>query len=161
MATATCTLWAMSDSEWSDSDDAAVAFEALGDRHPVRRASLFFAAVRDGGYGPEILEPFVTPEVRADWGDFSEIRGVFLGLDRPGIGSIANEAVGAPDVVYVKVLEQVDRGYWVTEEAPVRVPGVFTMIWRPDHDAWLIHRFGEYALPEDLPRTSPGAAPKV
>lgn len=151
----------MKDEEWTESDDAAVVFEGLGEDHPVRRASLFIAALLDGRAGPDLLEQFVTPEVRDDWGDFSAAREGFQALDRYGIGSIANEAYGAPDVVYVKVLEHVDKGYMIPDGTVFEIAGVFTMVWRPEFGAWLIHRFGDYALPENLPRSSPGVAPPV
>lgn len=151
----------MSDDEWSETDEAMVMFESLSDDHPVRRAQMFFIALLDDSYGAEYLEQFVTPEVRKDWGDFSAARSSLRALDRPGIGSIANEAHGAPDVVYVKLLEHVDSGYIIPESSLIEVAGIFTMVWRPEHGAWLIHRFGDYSLPENLPRTSPGDAPPV
>ncbi|MDA4893289.1 hypothetical protein [Microbacterium resistens] len=147
--------------EWTQRDEAEFYFTALEASHPVKRASVFFMMVLRGDFDADVVGSFVTPESRPAWGDFSAARGSFESIGSPGIGSHARPAEGAPDVVYVKVLDSVHEAHLVTTPTPVVVPGVFTMIWRPEVGAWLIHSFGDYLLPEVVPRTSPGSAPSV
>lgn len=146
---------------WTERDEADFYYSALDASHPVKQASVFFMAVLSGEYGGEVLVAFVTPESRDAWGDFSAAREAFREIESPGIGSQARPAEGSPDVVYVKVLDSVAEPHLVHSPTPVVVPGVFTLVWRPELDRWLIHGFGEYLLPEAVPRTSPGEAPNV
>lgn len=153
----------MTEEQWTDDDDAQFAMAALPPDHPVNIARVFFLGVRDENLAPEILEIIVTPESRRSWGDFSSTRDTIRSLAGAGIGSLAHRAHGADDVVYVNVLTGVSSGFTLTQPTPVEGM-VFTLVWRPEagHSGmWQIHQFGEYALPENLPRTSPGVAPEV
>lgn len=150
------------DETWSDDDDSAFAFHAMPETHPVKVAMLIFWVMREGTYSPEKVREFVTPESVEAWGDFREFARMCMAVDRPAFGSIANRARGASDVVYVKVLSGVDKGYTLHEEGPMMAAMVFTLVWRPEHDRWLIHGAGyDHVLPEDVPRTSPNEAPPL
>lgn len=136
-------------------------FSALGADHPVKIATAVFMAIKDGSFSAPAVSQFFTPESLADWGDFSTAQARFASIDSPGIGTTANPAVGAPDVVYVKILPGAEEAWETDKTTPVVADGVFTFVWRPELGGWKIHRYGEYALPEHLPRTSPGSAPSL
>ncbi|RUQ07003.1 hypothetical protein D8M34_05905 [Microbacterium sp. HSID17254] len=150
----------MTDDTWTDDDDARYQMAALPPNHPVNLARVFFHGVRDESLDRSILDRMVTPESKDAWGDFSATRETMRSIEGPAIGSLANTALGADDVVYVKILSGVGEGYTTNTMADVEAM-VFTFVWRPEADLWQIHQFGELVHPENLPRTSPGSAPAV
>ena len=99
--------------------------------------------------------------------DFSGAKSLYDQIQSPGFGSTINRRPGAPDVGYLKVLSNVIEGYEVTEETPVMIPAMVTLVWRPEAGPidnpgkWLVHQFGATAEPDELShvRTSPGDAP--
>jgi hypothetical protein len=96
----------------------------------------------------------VTPESLPSWGDFSGPAAWLATIGDWGVGSVANEAIGAPDVAYVKIVRGVDQSCQVVDEQIIAVPGVVTLVWRPERGMWLVHAIGEFVRPEDVPRTA-------
>ncbi len=100
------------------------------------------------------LKQLVTPESLDAWGDFSEAAAFLNELPEMAFGSKVNEAVGAPDVVYFKILRDVTTSYEVVDEQPINAAAVLTLIWRPERKQWLVHSIGDYSTLENLPRTA-------
>ncbi|MEN0022230.1 MAG: hypothetical protein AAGC61_03035 [Microbacterium sp.] len=150
----------MTDETWTDDDDAQFRMAALPPQHPVHVARVFFLGVRDGSLDPVVRDHLVTPESRPAWGDFSNARADFGAIANPAVGSLAHRSGSADDVVYVRIVPDVEEGY--TEQTGGFLAGpVFTLVWRPEANLWQIHQFGEPVEPRYLPRTSPGIAPAV
>lgn len=130
----------------------ALPEESLTD--PVSVGVMFCnALVDDHVHYRTALSNLVTPESLEAWGDFSEPAAFLKGLPDMGYGSMVNEAVGAPDVVYFKIIGDVPTSYQVIDAQPIEVAAVLTMVWRPEYNQWLIHSIGEYLQPEEVPRT--------
>lgn len=147
---------------WGEDDDSAFAFHAMPETHPVKLAMNVFRVMRGGTFVPERVREAVTPESVEAWGDFGVFARMCAAIDAPAFGSIANPAYGASDVVYVKVLSGVQKGYTIRQDGPVMAATVFTLVWRPELGGWRIHAAGsDYVLPEDVPRSAPNAAPPL
>lgn len=146
----------MSEFEWTDADTAYANWEAVPDGHPVRVVHAFMEAAQATPLPVEALTYLVTPEVLADWGDWTSTaeffrQGVGFGLNLRHIGD-------AQDVVYIKLIKALDEAMVLPSD---EVPSLayVTLVWRPERGGWKIHRIGEPAGAEDLPRTSPDDVP--
>lgn len=154
-------LSGLRDDSWTSADDALLHFHSLPDGHPVNAVRDFVAELWDESTTTEALSRFVTPESVAQWGGFGTARR-FVRED-PGIaiGGNALRAVGAHDVVYIKVVDDVGAPEF-RETARTDVRAWVTLVWRPELASWRIHAIGEQQIdPATLPRTSPGIAPAV
>ena len=116
----------------------------------------------------EILSQLITPESVDAFGDFSVARTMVAAEKDTGIGSLANRPEGASDVAYMKlILNMHDQLLPGTESLIVSGAEtlarafIASLVWRPERGMWLVHSFGDYARPEEMPRTSPGEAPTI
>lgn len=140
----------MDDMQWTDEDSARVVFEALAVEHPSRVAKAFNDLFHQDELLVPVLEMFVTPETRGDWGDFSEGRRFFL--DKAiAISTRTLRPKEANDVAYVKLVP--DNGAYLVEQPRQDMIGYITFVWRPELNGWRIHSIGQPAPPERLPRT--------
>jgi len=131
----------------------AVPEPSLAD--PVSVGMMFCEALDDPGHYRTALLRLTTPESHAAWGDFSAAAEGLRAMPNVGFGSMVNEAVGAPDVVYFKVLSDVVESYQVLDEQPVSLASIVTLVWRPERGQWLVHAMGgSYVKPDDVPRTA-------
>jgi hypothetical protein len=67
---------------------------------------------------------------------------------------MVTEAVGAPDVVYFKIMGGVTQPYQALDDQPVDVAAIITLVWRPERNQWLVHGMGQYIPPDQVPRTA-------
>lgn len=147
----------MGEFDWTETDSAYVNWEALPEGHPARVVRAFNDAAWSDPIPVSLLASMVTPEVRADWGDFSSAAEFF----RQGVGLGLNlrYVEGVRDVVYVKLIKDINVATVVRSEDVAPLAYV-TLVWRSELQGWRIHRIGEPAEPNVLPRTSPGEAPE-
>ena len=144
--------------QWTDEDSARVVFEMLSADHPSRVAKAFNDLFHQDDLLTSVLEMFVTPEARADWGDFSDGKRFFLDL-AIAISTRALRPKEANDVAYVKLVS--DTGAYLAEQPRQDVIAYVTFVWRPELREWRIHSIGQPAPPHLLPRTDLGdAAPR-
>jgi hypothetical protein len=122
--------------------------------NPVVVGQLFCQALEDHVEYRTALFNLTTPESHTAWGDFSDVAAQYAAIEEAGFGSQANFAVGAPDVAYFKILSGVDQSYQVLDDQILPFAAVLTLVWRPEQGMWLVHSFGDYLRPEDLPRTA-------
>lgn len=140
----------MSDEQWTDKDDAQVVFEALAADHPSKVVTAFNDLFHFDELPIQLLEMFVTPEKRADWGDFSGGSQFFL--DQViAISTRALRPKGTDDVAYIKLVP--DNGVYLAEDPRRDLIGYVTLVWRPELHGWRIHSIGHPAPPHQLPRT--------
>ena len=93
--------------------------------NPVSVGVMFCNALsKDHVHYRTALSNLVTPESLNAWGDFSGPAAFLNGLPDMGYGSKVNEAVGAPDVVYFKILQDVATAYEVLDEQPIDAAAV-------------------------------------
>lgn len=120
---------------------------------------MFCKALRNPVEYQTALTQLVTPESLNDWGDFAAAGELLESIPEVGFGTLTNQAYGAPDVRYFKILSGVGDAYMVVDEQPVMAAALLTMIWRPEHGRWMVHAMGDSLLPEHLPRSAPGQTP--
>lgn len=119
---------------------------------PVSVGILFCNALDDYQNYQTALRYLVTPESLQDWGDFSEVAKHLQSIEDRGTGSVANEAVGDPDVRYVKIMRGVSQNYQVLDAQPINLASIITVVWRKEYDRWMVHGMGpDYFLPEEVP----------
>jgi hypothetical protein len=144
--------WRRSGSTIDTEAAAALPAPALDD--PVSVGLLFCNALEDPGSNLEVLELLSTPESRNAWGDFTAAGNMLQAIEDRGYGSMVNEAVGATDVCYFKILGGVSESFQVVDAQPVSAAAVLTLVWRPERGQWLVHGLGDYLRPEEVPRTA-------
>lgn len=147
----------MTDFEWTDADTAYANWEALPEGHPARVVMAFNDAAWTDPVPGDLMASMVTPEVAADWGDFSGAaenfrQGLSIGLNLRHLDDVR-------DVSYVKLIADIDTAT-VLEASEVPPLAYVTLVWRPELGGWKIHRIGEPAVASELPRTSPDTAPE-
>jgi len=146
--------------EWTEEDDAELAYEALPAWHPSLLVDVFRAGL-ERNTPAEVLAAFVTPESLRSWGSFSRARDVFsIGLK---ISTTALYGVDAPDVSYVRLVET--SAHTITSVRDVPATMHATLVWRPEisivpNNSWRIHQIGEAIHPRQLPRTAEGIDPR-
>ncbi|GAB3535814.1 hypothetical protein GCM10027403_14540 [Arthrobacter tecti] len=119
---------------------------------PVAVGMMFVNALADHRHYEIALSRLVTPESLPYWGDFSEIAEHVASIENWGFGSIANEAVGDPNVRYCKLMSGVESSFQVTDAQIINAASIITMVWRPEYDQWMVHAMGsEYLRPEEVP----------
>jgi predicted nucleic acid-binding protein len=127
--------------------------------NPASVGLLFCQALADHRRYRPALGFLVTPESSPHWGDFSQAAAFLAEIEDHAYGSFTNPAHGAPDVQYFKILRHVSESYQLLDDQIVGAAAVLTLIWRPEHGRWMVHSIGEFALPEQLPRSAPGQLP--
>lgn len=145
----------MNDMQWTDEDSARVAFETLAADHPSRVAKAFNDLFHQDDLLTSVLEMFVTPEARADWGDFTDGKRFFFD-QAIAISTRALRPKEANDVAYVKLVP--DNGAYLVKQPRQDVIAYVTFVWRPELYGWRIHSIGQPAPPDMLPRTDTGGA---
>lgn len=145
--------------EWrrfTTDEEAAAALPRDGDlTNPVQVALLFCDALDDPSHYRNALLRLTTPESHGAWGNFAEAARFLSSIKDLAYGSRVNEAVGAPDVVYFKLIENGGPSYQIVDAQPIPVAGLITLVWRPEYDGWKVHAMGAGpALPDDVPRTA-------
>ncbi len=135
-------------------DEAAAALPEPALDNPVSVGLLFCNALEDPAKNRQALEGLTTPESREAWGDFTTAAAALKAIENRGCGSMVNEAAGAPDVCYFKILRGVTESYQVLDDQPVALAAVLTLVCRPERGQWLVHSIGDYLGPEQLPRTA-------
>lgn len=148
----------MEDMQWTDEDSARVIFEGLATGHPSRIAKAFNDLFYEEEIPVSVFELFVTPERRADWGDFSDAKRFFR-QQEIAISAHALRPKEAGDVAFVKLVP--DTGEYLREKPRKDVIAYITFVWRPELHGWQIHSIGQPPMPHLLPRTrSKTPAPK-
>lgn len=153
----------MTDEQWTEADDANLAMHALPNEHPVSLSVGFWNALDDVEQHVETLSYWVTPESRAQWGDFSPLASA-LADDSLSIVSAARQHPGAPDVAYVWLIREESgaKPRMTHGSEDVVIGAVFTWIWRPELEGWRLHAVGDQMpSPAALPRTSAGEGPAI
>ena len=143
--------------EWrrfTSHEEAEAALPEPSLRDPVSVGMMFLNALEDHVRYYNALLTLTTPESHPAWGDFSNAAEMLRSIDDYGVGSMANEAVGAPDVAYIKILRGVTEPYEVVDAQPVMAAAIMTLVWRPELDRWVVHGIGDSLLPEQVPRTA-------
>jgi hypothetical protein len=135
-------------------EEAEAALPGPSLRDPLSVGMMFLNALEDHVHHPNALLTLTTPESHPAWGDFSETAEMLRSIDDYGVGSVANRAVDAPDVAYVKVFRGVTQPHQVLDEQPVPAAAVMTLVWRPELDRWVVHAMGGSLPPEYVPRTA-------
>lgn len=148
----------------SEQDVAAIADRDFSDldaaqANPFAMAMTFIQGLQDRTEFLPALEAVTTPESRAAWGDFAEAAAALDSIEDWGIGSMPSRAEGASDVAYAVVLRSVGQGFQSLDEQVVDAAAIITLVWRPEFGRWLVHAFGHYVSPDELPRSSPNVAP--
>lgn len=148
----------VSDDQWTESDDALVAYETVPDDHPVRLSHVFAMALEDPATFRVALQTLVTPESLSAW-DFKSAGGV---LDGFGLLTHPRSPVNSPDVAYVYAVALGDTARLVTKPEAILVERVFCWVWRPELGSWRLHSITQQEPdPDTLPRSSPGTAPDI
>lgn len=133
-----------------------MALAAAGDltdpTNPMVTMMTFAAAVQhDDGPHLATLEKLCTPESWPHW-DFDEVR---RRIDGCGVSTrAAKPSTGEQDVRYGKFVLPIGDGddtLMVKGEGVINAY-VLTMQFRPEMGSWMAHAFGDYVMPEDLPR---------
>lgn len=79
-----------------------------------------------------------------------------------GIASYPIIPADAPDVAYIKIIAGVTETYQIKSDGFIPVALFLSMVWRPERGFWMTHAMGtNITPPADLPRTSPGLAPRA
>jgi hypothetical protein len=122
-------------------------------RNPVSIGLMFLSALTDPvDKSNDNLLWLTTPESHVMWGDFSDARALMDSIVNWGVGSLANPAVGDDSVRYMKVLPGVTANYQVKGDVLVETAAILTIVWRADHDRWMVHHLGrEFIAPEHVP----------
>ncbi|WP_194763972.1 hypothetical protein [Microbacterium sp. UFMG61] len=155
----------MSETQWTDRDDAELHAESLPITHPVRLVQAFIGALKSTDpEAADVLATLITPESEADWADYGAAREF---ANRPMRISLATRYdPEAPDVAYVKFAP--DEGAWISGKLDQdNVLAWATLVWRPEISkwgplaCWRIHRIGPWASASELPRSVPGFDPQL
>lgn len=142
----------------SELDQSLFTFETLAEDPPSRLVTVFHDLLHSEERPVELLSRLVTPEMRDDWGDFSDA-SQFIVDQSIAISAPALRHKGAEDVAYVKLVP--DDGVYLAEVPKDDVLAYVTLVWRPEKGGWLIHCIGQPVPPPALPRTeNDGAAPR-
>lgn len=151
---------------WTVQDEGLAAVAGYGPTEPFFVGFAFFTGLvrlveREDVEGTLAgMQTCVTPELWADPDRFFEIFVAFSTIERPGVATFPHSPDDAPDVAHLKILsdavETVSKG-----PGDTRLEGWFSLVWRPEFGAWLVHAMGAEPLPAaSMPRTSPGVAPR-
>jgi len=135
-------------------EEAAAALPEPSLTDPVSVGIMFVTALEDPIGRRRDLELLITPESANAWGDFTEAAAGLATIEDQGFGSIADEAVGALDVRYFKILRGVPDGYKVLDDQIIDAAAIVTLVWRPEFGQWMVHAMGDYVRPEHVPRTA-------
>jgi hypothetical protein len=130
-------------------DDAIADMGPEGPHNPAFIGALFLNGTTQGWPVADVLT-LVTPESAGSWGDFSGVRDL---LTDCGMTSRVQQAVGDPEVVYVRYVASPAYNMESLEEQLISVRAVATLVWRPEHDRWLVHQVGDYLPPDLVPHT--------
>lgn len=140
--------------EWTDADSREAHVATYGMNHPWTRARIFLITVAQPAENLDVLSAIVTPESAPRWGDFTAASALLESWPNWSIYQVAHVHPQALDVAYVRI----DRH---DPLKPAWQYGALSFVWRPEAGAWLLHAMGPELSPEELPRTSPGNAPRV
>src|SRR3954447_19503680 len=128
------------DREWLIVRAASGEPETFAD--PLTTSLAFLNALQHLGEGGEtLLERIVTPESRADWGDFQDTAADLERLGQWGVGSQPKRAVSAIDVAYTALLPEVPNTPRSTTDPRAPTVAVITSVWRPERGLWMVHAF--------------------
>lgn len=149
-------------SNWDVNDDAAAAIANYPPNHPYMVVMGLAAGLANLENDREVLGRIVTPESRPAWGDFTPAVAAFESWGDWGLGSRIQVAEGASDVAYARFFLGIPDTIRATGREELMLAAIVTLVWRPEHDIWMIHGIGPEPLhPDDVPRTSPNNAPRV
>lgn len=132
--------------EWLDVTDAA----------EVGRAFCNILYFWDDLVGKDGLRPVIdslTSLIHPWWWVAQEIVDsveTMAAIDRPGWGSDPREAVGAPWLRYMTVLDGVDESFSVADAEVVGAAAIVSLCWMKDQGRWGVVGFGDYVRPEQL-----------
>ena len=149
----------MVDDGWGEGlEEARGRFRALAADHPSKVVTAFNDLFHEEERAIALLELFVTPEAREDWGDFSIASQFFL--DQViAVSTRALRPIDAIDIAYVKVVP--DTGVYLSEVPRDDVLGYVNLVWRPELHGWRIHSIGQPVPSYMFPRTDEtGTAPR-
>lgn len=148
--------------EWTDADDALLAFHALPSDHPVKLTRDFFDAADDPQANRELLKGLVTPEsLRYFWREFETAARL---AELPfSINTSPRIYPSAPDVAYVLLMDHRPEPGRIEHGQKIAPLLMLTWIWRPELGGWKLHTASlpPGSAPELVPRTSPGTAPDI
>jgi hypothetical protein len=122
--------------------------DSIPDGDPMHVALTFVYGLSE--MNAVILEAFTNPESRASWGDYQTSHDLLESLGEWGIGSEPLYATERDiEIAYVKILPEVDENMVVTEETPVLVGAILSLVRRPDiNGGWFAQAIGEYWHPK-------------
>jgi hypothetical protein len=154
----------MEDEVWSYEDSRAADLSAYAPNHPWRVGMEFLARLKQLDSDPtaiEDLEYLSTPESR--WGDFKGAADMVAAWGDWGVGTRVAVHPDAPDVAYLAIRPKIRKAHQVEDAAATDLGqlGAISFVWRPEHGLWLVHGIGEPLEPDEMPRSSPGNAPRV
>lgn len=116
--------------------------------HPAKVAYIFFRALMERNL--DDLRFLVTPESVQRWGRFDEPYKLLRSMKQPSVTSRAEYPSGDGNVAYGGVFQS-PGGSFRTGGAGVLSGQVITVVWRKEHGRWMVHHFGDYVLPENVP----------
>ena len=119
--------------------------------HPAKVAYIFFRALLERNLDDLLF--LVTPESAQRWGRFDEAYKLLRSMKHPSVTSRAEYASGDRHVAYVGVF-QTPGGTVRSGGEGVLSGQVITLVWRKEHGRWMVHHFGDYELPENVPHRS-------
>ena len=117
---------------------------------PGEVGRMFCQALRHPSENATALRWLVTPESLDLWADFQHEANILDSLGDYGITADAKPAFGDdPDVAYSRLVKDVPEDFQAT--GAIIGSWVITLVWRADYGRWMVHHFGDYVLPENVP----------
>lgn len=118
---------------------------------PVAVGMMFCNALDDPKHYLNALRNLSTPESVPDWGDYTRAAEALKAVPNRGYGSMVNPSEGDKDVVYFKILPNVESSYQVLDDQPMMMGELLTIVWRKEYNQWMVHAMGDYMRPEHVP----------
>ena len=123
---------------------------------PGEVGRMFCQALRHPSENATALRWLVTPESLNLWGDFSEEARILASIDNYGIVE-TKPSIGDPTVAYSRILRLVDDAPAMVQASYGRAltSWIVTLVWRAEYGRWMVHHFGDFVLPENVPHGQP------
>lgn len=127
----------------AEADELDQMYAQLGDEdiNIILRCMIFLEELKKEKPSEKILDQLIFPPTKKDWGDYSEIKKVYLGIKNPGI-SYRVRYNEQHTMAYVRILTKLERAFVITSPQIIKDMYEISLVKERDMHEWRIFSFG-------------------
>lgn len=127
----------------AEAEELDQMYAQLGDedKNIILRCIIFLEELKKEKPSEKILDQLIFPSTKKDWGDYSEIKKVYLGIKNPGI-SYRVRYNEQHTMAYVRILTKLERAFVITSPQIIKDMYEISLVKERDMHEWRIFSFG-------------------